>query len=237
MGHGLGDYGAWEKFTFGWLDDVARPAAGELVLGAIDRPSPHRRALRVVVAADEYWLEYRPPAPLWDPDEPTASPGVVVHGSPNGLGSAGARFAGRNLLLLDPAGSGRPSLAAGETLSVAGAFAVSVTAADAETARLRFRWTDTTGPAAPRVSVRGRLATWSAARDAGSGVARYELRLDGRRLATVPAVQEVAGTLATTYRERQLPRLAPGLHRLAVAAVDRAGNRGPAGVRTFRIRR
>jgi hypothetical protein len=140
MGHGLVDFGAWEKLEFGWIgrDRVAvaeRP--GSFRLGAIDRPSSDPYALRVIVSGDQYWLEYRPPAPLW------------ACGS-NGLGDGG-RFPGRNYVIADPVRRGRPSVQTGETFAVPDAFAVTVTSATTDGAEVRFRWTDRIRPAAPRL--------------------------------------------------------------------------------------
>ena len=43
MGHGLSDFNAFEKLTFGWIDRVAQAGRnGEVTIGAIDRPAPTR---------------------------------------------------------------------------------------------------------------------------------------------------------------------------------------------------
>jgi Gametolysin peptidase M11 len=237
MGHGFSDYNAFEKLTFGWLDRVARPrGAAELALGAIDRPTPEPQALHVLTAAEEYWLEYRPPAPLWSADEPTATPGIVVHAGTNGL-SFRSRFPQRNLLLLDPVGAGRPSVVAGETFSVPGAFAVAVRSTEAARATVAFRWTDAARPTAPRIESAGRaLVRWRPAADSGSGVAAYDVSVDGRRVRRLTAVQ-IAGTVYLEGpRQARYPRLARGRHRIGVVAVDRAGNRSRSATRTVVVR-
>jgi hypothetical protein len=245
MGHGSSDYNAYEKVVYGWLTNVALAARpGELALGAIDRPSSDPQAVLVVAGGDEYWIEYRPPVPLWPPFQPDAPAGVVVYGGDNGLDDTPSRFTQRNLVLADPAGSGRPSLRAGERFAVAGAFEVSVEAAEADRVALRFRWTDATPPRAPRLlqpgaTTRGRrvIVRWRPAPDPGSGLEAHEIALDGRRARSVPAVRSLGTLVVATEPELDLGRLAPGVHRVAVRAVDRAGNRGPAAVRRFRVPR
>ena len=237
MGHGLSDFSAYEKVAFGWLDRVARPAGdAEVTLGAIDRPATEPQALNVLTAAEEYWFEYRPPEPLWSPDEPTASPGIVVHAGTNGLRDR-SRFPQRNLLLLDPAGAGRPSLVAGETFAVPGAFAVTVRSTEPARATVALRWTDSTRPSAPRIESAGRsLVRWRAAADAGSGVGAYEVSVDGRRVRRVQAVQFAGTVYLEAPREARYRRLGRGRHRVSVVAVDRAGNRSAAATRLVVVR-
>ena len=74
MGHGQEHFTAWEKWVFGWLDRVVRPArAGTFSIDALERPSQDAQALAVTVARDEYWFEYRPVH------------GVLAYGGVNGL--------------------------------------------------------------------------------------------------------------------------------------------------------
>ena len=237
MGHGFADYNAFEKVTFGWLDRVARPQGdAELALGAIERPTPEPQALHVLTAAEEYWLEFRPPEPLWPADEPTATPGVVVHAGTNGL-SFRSRFPQRNLLLLDPVGAGRPSFVSGETFSVPGAFAVTAVSTEAARATVRFRWVDTTRPSPPRIERAGRgSVAWAAAADAGSGVRAYEVRVNGRLVRRVQAVQILATLALPSNRRASYTRLRRGRHRITVVAFDRAGNRSAPGTRAVVVR-
>lgn len=232
MGHGLSDYGAWEKNAFGWLDRVAEPQP-RLSLGAIDRPAAQPQALRVLVAGDEYWFEYRPPAPVW-PYAGDAAPGVAVHAGANGLGEAG-RFPGRNLVLYDPVGRGRPAIEAGETFSVRGAFSVRVESTVESLAEVTFRWTDRTRPARPRILAarvrRGRLfVRWQRGIERGSGIAAHDVLVDGRRVGRVLSLRSVAGLFVAT-EDRLTARVGPGRHRIKVVAVDRAGNRSRPAVR------
>jgi hypothetical protein len=245
MGHGLGDYSAYEKFTFGWLDNVARPrGAASFAIGAIDRPSSDPQALHVLVAGDEYWLEYRPPAPRWDYHEPSATPGLAVYGGPNGVDGLASHFPVRNLLIRDPAGTGRPSVQAGETFRTPGAFEVTLTDASSDRAQADFRWIDVVRPAAPRIQapralVRGGrvAARWRVPRDGGSGIGSYEVRLDGRLRATIPTMRALGRLLVSVEPELVLRRVGPGHHRLEVVAIDRAGNRSAAAATRFRVAR
>jgi len=119
---------------------------------------------------------------------------------------------------------------------VAGVFSVTVDSQVDGVAGLRFRWDDTTRPAAPRiVSPGARLAQrprldvrWTEAAESGSGVAAYDVSLDGAR----PTRVAVHFPL-TPYATFETP--SAGAHRVSVRAVDRAGNRGPAAVRRFTI--
>ena len=234
MGHGRSDFNAFEKLTFGWIDRVARPDGdGEVTIGAVDRPGPDPHVLHVLTAADEYWLEYRPPEPVWSPDEPTAAPGIAVVAGTNGLSSRRSRFPQRDLLLLDPVGTGRPSVSAGETFSAPGAFAVTVRSTEPTRATAALRWTDRTRPSPPRIQSAGRTSvSWTAAADAASGIDAYEVSLDGRRARRVPALV-VAGTVyLETPRRARYPRLGRGRHRVRVVAIDRAGNRSRPAVRS-----
>jgi hypothetical protein len=227
MGHGWSDFGAWEKHAFGWLAQVAEPAP-RLTLDAIDRSSTAPQALRVLAAGDEYWFEYRPPSPVWAYGSDDAAPGVVIHAGSNGLGEP-SRYPGRNFLLYNPVGRGRPSVQPGETFSVGGAFAIRVESAGSDSAELAFRWTDRTRPARPRILSarirRGRMfVRWRRGPERGSGIATHEVFVDGRRTSRVPAVRTVANLLVSAD-DSVAVRVGRGRHRLRVVAVDRAGNR------------
>jgi hypothetical protein len=67
---------------------------------------------------------------------------------------------------------------------------------------------------------------WGRSRDEGSGLARYEIRLDGR----------TAGTTAPDNRGLTLAKPKRGRHVVTVFAIDRAGNRSPAGSKRFVVR-
>jgi Gametolysin peptidase M11 len=98
-------------------------------------------------------------------------------------------------------------------------------------ATFAFEWLDRRRPTVPRLGQPGSTlagvpayVSWRPARDAYSGVAVYRVAVDGRHVATTSA----RGTL--------LPALARGRHRVAVTAVDRAGNRSRATVGILSVR-
>jgi hypothetical protein len=236
MGHGVGHYSAVEKWVYGWLRPTQARAAGAYSLEALER---HPSALRVLTAADEYWFEYRADEPGWNRApwlfqwdlQPTA--GVVVHAGTSGLGDGGGVFSSRGNYL--PV-NGKAALGVGESLAVPGAFTATVTSADGTRAALDLRWTDSTPPRPPRIlSVRPEV-TWVAGAERGSGIASYEVRLDGRVIRRLQAVQDTGSLLLEATLRVRLPRLARGAHRVSVLAVDRAGNRGAAATRSFRVR-
>ncbi len=219
MGHGSGDFNAFEKWRFGWIAREG-PALvdGEYRIARIDRPSSLAHALYVVSGADEYWIEYRPEVP-WP----------VVHAGANDARVTPSRFSQRNLLLAG---------ARSARFSVRNAFEVVMHSSDPEQATLRFRWTDRTRPSRPRLdaTVSGRWVTLSfPATDSGSGVDRYEVSI-GPRYRAVIATSEVVDGELTGHDAVHRVHLARGAHRVVVSAVDRAGNRGPAGVRVLRVR-
>jgi hypothetical protein len=146
------------------------------------------------------------------------------------------------MLLSDPVGARRPSLVAGESFSVPGVFSVRVLATDVTAARIRFDWTDTTRPRAPRLTaprrvVRGRVrVAWRHSVERGSGVDHYEVRLDGVGVRVVPVLREAESAGAELpVPPRTSFRAAPGHHRVTVTAIDRAGNRGAAATKRFRV--
>ena len=76
-----------------------------------------------------------------------------------------------------------------------------------------FKWLDRKRPTQPQVhGLDATVIWWSPSRDSGSGLAAYRVTLDAKALAT------------TTQARVTLPELR-GTHRIAVVAVDRAGNR------------
>jgi hypothetical protein len=131
--------------------------------------------------------------------------------------------------------NGKAALQVGETFEVRGAFRLTLASVAGDRATVALRWTDATRPRPPAILQAKRSLRWRAAVDSGSGVASYSVSVDGRRLKTVAAVQDLGSLLVPTTLELSLPRLAPGRHRVAIVAVDRAGNRSKAGSRSFRM--
>ncbi len=232
MGRGDGDYNAWEKVRLGWITNTVTAAgAGLYTIDRPDRPSALPQGFSVSTARTEYWFENR------QEQLPFLATGVLVRTT--GPPTTPPQFRTpslQTLLLPNAGGAGRPALQPGQSFSVAGAFSVTVESQVDGVAGLRFRWDDTTRPAAPKIVAPGAKlrprahfdVRWAEAAEAGSGVAAYDVSLDGARPTRV-AVQFPL----TPYATFTTP--AVGAHRVAVRAVDRAGNRGPAAVRRFTV--
>jgi hypothetical protein len=232
MGVGSGDFSARAKFDLGWLTNVSRPAKnGAYELAPIERPARKAQAFVVTTANDQYWIEYRGLDAQDDDGRQTAGAGVIIRVSPspdlNDFGSSGIP----NLLLANPDGRHRPELRHGETFVDSGAFRVTVLRASGGRARLRFRWTDATVPRTPHFTaalVGGRVQVMlDAARESGSGVARYDITLDRR------AARSVGGD--ATDEPVEMGKPLPGMHTVKVVVVDRAGNRSPAATRRVHV--
>lgn len=104
-----------------------------------------------------------------------------------------------------------------------------------------FAIVDTTAPSAPTPGSPGAITnllqptfSWQASTDAGTGVVRYDLKIDGRASIAVPAtVGEVSYKL--TGAAGANAALSPGQHTWTVTAVDAAGNRTATATQTFRV--
>jgi hypothetical protein len=91
------------------------------------------------------------------------------------------------------------------------------------TRRFRFTWLDRKHPSQPHLHALDQTVLWwTRSIDRGSGVATYRVVLDGRAFAT------------TSQTRVTLPDL-HGTHRLAVTAIDRAGNRSRPGILLLHI--
>jgi hypothetical protein len=233
MGHGSGQFNAWEKFTIGWLANVSRATrAGTYAIDQLERPSTSPQALVVTTARNEYWFDHREPvlqdaflagSPLVD--------GVFVRVGRTENPGLASDYPEQNILLPNPGGHGVDALLPGDSLREPGAFELTVLAHTGSRVDVSFRWTDTARPGRPAslvVTRSGRTlrVTWDPGGDRGSGVERYEVAVDGR-VATAVATDFGVGTQATL-------RVARGRHAVTVVAVDRAGNRGPAARRVVR---
>ena len=233
MGSGDGDLDAYEKFSLEWLTGVVRPEGdGTHEIGPIEGPTALPQALVVTTASSEFWLESRAsPTPSFY-GETLQPPGVVALAGPGPGG--GWVFPRPNLVVQNPAGGARYAYQPGESLVRRGVFAVSVETHAPDRALLRFRWLDKVAPRRPRLRARairkGRIRlTWDSARERGSGVRSYEVRLDGKAVQIVDAVQALFSWQVTIRAPR-------GVHRVAVVATDRAGNRGLAASARVRLR-
>jgi hypothetical protein len=233
MGSGGGDFNAYEKSSLEWLTGLVRPEGDSThEIGAIEGPTTLPQALVITTASSEFWLESRGiPTPAFH-GEGAQPAGVVVLAGPGPGG--GWLFPRSNLLLPNPAGGARFAYQPGESFVRRGIFAVGVETHAPDRARLRFRWLDKVAPRRPRVHARairrGRVrVAWDSARERGSGVRSYEVRLDGRAVQIVDAGQALNRWQVTIRAGR-------GVHRVAVAATDRAGNRGRAASARVRVR-
>lgn len=239
MGSGRGDFNAFEKFSLGWLDGVARVAGdGVYTIEAIERASAAPQALVVETADVEYWIDHREPE--WDDEIYRSSlpaDNVFVRaGPPSSNPVAGGPYSEPNVLV--PAVPfGRQPFVTGERLVDAQAFELTVVGRAGSAIQVAFRWTDRTAPSRPRflspgatIRRRGPIeVAWNPSAETGSGLARYEVSLDAR-----PPVQ-VAADFRIGERAR-FARPARGRHTLRLVAVDRAGNRSPVAVRRFVVR-
>jgi hypothetical protein len=235
MGHGPGQYNAWEKFTIGWLTNVTRAdAPGSYSVDQLERPSTLPQALVVTTARNEYWFDHREPV-LQDAflaGSPLVE-GLFVRAGRTENPGLPSDYPEQNILLPNPAGRGFHALLPGDTFRVPGGFELSVAAHVGTRVDVDFRWTDATRPTRPAntfVSRSGRTVrlVWDASQDRGSGVARYEASLDGRVVASVP--NDFRTPMQATVRTVR------GRHVVTVVAVDRAGNRSPAARRTVAVR-
>ena len=233
MGGGGGDFNAYEKASLEWLTGLVRPEGDSThEIGSIEGPTTLPQALVITTASSEFWLESRgTPTPAFH-GEGVQPAGVVVLAGPGPGG--GWLFPRENLLVQNPAGGARFAYQAGETFVRRGIFAVGVEAHAPDRARLGFRWLDKVAPLRPRLRARairkGRVrVAWDSARERGSGVRSYEVRLDGRAVQIVDAGQAL-------FRWQVTIRAPRGVHRVAVAATDRAGNRGRAASARVRVR-
>ena len=232
MGVGSGDFSAKAKFELGWLTGVTRAAkSGSYAVGAFERPSTAPQAFVVTTANDQYWIEYRSQPARNDDGQQTGGAGVIVRVSPSpdlhDFGSSSIP----NLLLGNPNGRHRPELRHGEGLTIPGVFKLTVLSSSGASARLRFSWKDATAPRAPHFTtavVAGRLkVTLETAHESGSGVAHYDITVDGRAPVSVAT--------DATEEPVQVGRPLPGTHTVKVVVFDRAGNRSAAGVRHVRV--
>ena len=233
MGNGGGDFNAYEKASLEWLTGLVRPEGDSVhEIGSIEGPTTLPQALVITTASSEFWLESRGLSTPAFHGEGVQPAGVVALGGPGPGG--GGPFPRPNLLVQNPAGGARVAYQAGETFVRRGIFAVGVEAHATDRARLRFRWLDKVAPRRPRLRARairkGRVrVAWDSARERGSGVRSYEVRLDGRAVQIVDAGQAV-------FRWQVTLRTPRGVHRVAVVATDRAGNRGRAASARVRVR-
>jgi hypothetical protein len=234
MGSGDGDFNAYEKYRLGWLRKLAWGNRSRTVqIDGLEGVSKGPKALVVTTAGEQYWIENRRRASRSDRGR-QLEPGVLVRiGPPRVYPNGRVVVTTSDTLVADPAGRGRAVLRAGERFALPGAFSATVLRAG-ERARIRFRWTDAKPPRAPTALVTeetmaGRLRVgWADAYDVGSGIAHYDVLVDGKPRARLAA-------RAGKFNLLSLPLPRVGRHLVAVVAVDRAGNRSVAASRRFSV--
>jgi Gametolysin peptidase M11 len=227
MANANGDFNPLEKALAGWLPQLTvLAAAGDYPLDEFEVPSTQPQALVVSTAEGEYWIDHR--EPLGNDSALTgATDGVEVRLRAEPLLSA-ALILTPSTLVSDPANQNGGEISQGGTFTVPGTFELSVLDHVGTHVDVRFRWLDDTAPgrvtiAQPSTRAGRTKFSWDASADAGSGVATYDLTLDGRR----------AGT--TAAQQLTMP-VARGRHVVGIVAVDRAGNRGRSTSRRFVVR-
>jgi hypothetical protein len=220
MGHGLVDFSAYEKLFFGWIRDVARTTRpGSYEIGRSDDTGAAPHAFVITAGAGEYWFEQR-----LDVETPGLAIRMIEPDVPDD------DLEPPTLFIDDPSGRDRPTVEAGETFRVPGAFSVQYTQTSNGRARLAFLWLDRGRPRTPRVVAPGRARagrqlriSWTSA-DPGSGVASCTLSVDRR-----PVTTSDGNGSATVGPLRQ------GLHMVSVVCRDRAGNRSRPTVKRLRV--
>ncbi len=242
----LGQFDAYEKYTVGWLTDADvtfAAAAGVYSIDQLEQPSDLSQALVIRTAKNDYWLDHREPL-LEDADllgDPAAE-GMFVHVGPSAYGLASlysSPYSGPDVLLPNARDTSLDSLQPGDSLVEPGAFRATVLRHEGTHVDVGFRWTDTVKPAPPHLNSPGKIVRtgsrwlqldWAGSKDAGSGVARYEVWIDSGPHRVVPADFRVGDHV-------QLPRPKLGRHGVRIVAVDRAGNRSAVALRRFTVRK
>lgn len=236
MGRGAGHYNAHEKALAGWLTNVTTARAnGEYLVDQLERKSDLPQAFVVHTASNDYWFDHREPIGR---DAVFAGTklveGLEVHASPGPADDGSSRYQPGNVLVQNPTGNGADVLLPGESWGEQGVFRLTVLAREGTTVKFRFEWTDRTPPGkttvySPAGTVRSRLdVQWGKTTELGSGLAVYEVRLDGKVRARIDATGG--------RRRTAIAKPKRGRHVVTVAAIDRAGNRGKAGSTRFTVR-
>jgi Gametolysin peptidase M11 len=227
MANGTGDFNPLEKALLGWLPQLSvLTGPGDFVLDQFELPSSLPQALVVSTADGEYWIDHREPL---GNDAGLAGPadGIEVRLRAEPLLSA-ALILTPSTLVSDPQNQSGGVVLPDATFTVPGSFELTVLNHVDTHVTVRFRWLDRTPPgrvaiAQPSARAGQVKLSWDASPDAGSGVAHYDITVDGRRAGSTSAQQL---TVPATK----------GRHVVGVIAIDRAGNRGRATTRRFVVR-
>jgi hypothetical protein len=232
MGSGVDDFSAFAKLQLGWITRVSYVRrSGAYTIASLEKASTSSQALVVTTALDQYWIEYRTEPGRSDTGVKKSDPGVLVHvsASPDLRNAIASNTS--NALVTNPSLRARPELLPGDRFTYPGVFRISVVGSSATSARLRFKWIDKTPPAAPRITsaiVGGQLRVEvERGREIGSGLARYQISVDGRAPLNLGS--------DATEAPVEVGRPLPGTHTVKVVAFDRAGNHSAPVVRRVRV--
>jgi len=227
MGNGYGHFSGFQKLALGWIKGTEAGRGGTYSVEQVEVQSAAPQVLAIPTADGSYYVDHRerslePPEFAVGPFRPDPSNGVLVYHE--------ARPGGGPVLLAPSGVYG--ALNVGATLTVAGVFSLRAVAHVGTHVDVAFEWLDAVPPSAPvlREPVDGAAVkagenpvfAWAGSSDADSGLAGYELDVDGER------TQLSADKTITT-----LHAPAVGTHTWTVTALDHAGNRSASPPRTF----
>jgi hypothetical protein len=233
MGDGAGPFSGFQKLQLEWIRGTAIDRDGTYPVEQLERLSAASQALTIETAAARYVIDHRegslePPPLRGRPQPPDPTNGVLIY-----------RWSGSDgpVLLSTGGAPGAYVLPIGRTYEVPGVFRVAPTARTGTHVDVAFAWTDATPPDAPALvqppdgarlrNAEEPVLMWDDVLETGSGLAGYELTLDGER--TSLPTTETSWALEGDF--------ALGTHMWSVAAIDRAGNRAASARRSFTITR
>jgi hypothetical protein len=236
-GQGDGDYGALQKACAGWLKNYEQvETPGVYGVDALEVASERSQALVIRAGAREYWIDHRDSVGNdrylagSNPFYRSVVTGIGVHeAQPDAVGLS--ELVRRPDYLLTNGRRGPLITPVGSTFKLSGVFALDVLEQTGKTILVRFRWIDHARPSKPQLVLPRNITkdkpfaiTWKPARDSGSGIVRYLVRVDRQ-----PRFSVAAGPDGKRVSAPLLP-LGAGRHSIAVTAVDRAGNTSRAAV-------
>ncbi|GLW29068.1 Ig-like domain-containing protein [Actinoplanes regularis] len=217
--------------VLGTLNNPVTASAGSLVKLPAVTSITAARAVKVPLTGSTLYLEYRP-ATGRDASQPTGWGGLQVRQLLNADNQS-------RILNMNPSAGDSRALPVGATWAVPDTtLTLTVERIDASGADVRIRELgDITPPTAPVIKaplsgqrVAGTATVrWTASTDAGSGVASYEILLDGTTVSTVNA--------PATEANVTFPPVTNGQRTLTVTAIDRAGNRSKPATATVTLAR
>lgn len=237
----IGDFGALQKATAGWLTSLTDiGSSGTYTLGALEQETAVPQALVIQTAEYQYWVDHREAigndAYLASDPQSGVTSGFAVYreaGDPDL--AKGRDYPLIPDYLLPQGRQNRYITGPGETFTLPNVFELTELAHRNDEVTVRFRWLDHTRPGPPAITVaatsaKARVAlSWPKARDTGTGVEDYLVSVDGRTPTPVSAQP-----LRSTYHD-QITGLTSGRHTISVTAVDYAQNRSRPARRTVTV--